>query len=289
MAVYERTYNPYEGAITPPRMRFLVLPKYAFKDIFSSKLFIAFLVACFIGPLFIAVSIYVTNNLKFIEFFKALTQDQLQFQVGAGWYRLGLMVTQTILAFLMALLIGPSLVSRDMRNNAMPLYLSRPFTRTEYILGKGAVLVIMLSAITWIPGLTLFALQSYMQGFGWMADNWRIAFGVIGASAIVILTLATVSLAISAYMKWKTLAQAALFGVILLTAAVGNIVNVVFRTEWGSFFNIGHVAVQVSASLFGADVPRDIPDAAAWLSVILFNAFFLAVLWRKVQAYEVVR
>ena len=26
MAVYERTYNPYEGTITPPKGRFLVLP-----------------------------------------------------------------------------------------------------------------------------------------------------------------------------------------------------------------------------------------------------------------------
>ena len=112
---------------------------------------------------------------------------------------------------------------------------------------------------------------------------------VFVTSWVVLLTLVTVSLALSAYLKWKTLAQAALFGVLILTAAVGNIINVVFSTEWGSFFNIGHVAVQVSASLFGADVPRDIPDAAAWLSLILFNAFFVTLLWRKVQAYEVVR
>lgn len=288
MAVYERTYSPYEGTLTPPNARFLVLPKYAFKDIFKSKLFVAFVVVCFIGPLFMATSIYISNNLKVIEVVKELTGGTISWQVTAGWYRLPLMITQTVLAFIMALVIGPSLISRDMRNNAMPLYLGRPFSRGEYILGKSSVLLIMLSSITWVPGLFLFVLQSYLQGLGWMRENLRIAFGVVGSSVVVILTLTTISLAISAYMKTKTLAQAALFGVILLSAAVGNIVNILFRTEWGSFFNIGHVAVQVSASLFGADIPRDIPDAVAWLSLILFNAFFLVVLWRKVQAYEVV-
>ena len=38
----------------------------------------------------------------------------------------------------------------------MPLYLARPFSRTEYVLGKASTLVILLSLLTWIPGLFLF-------------------------------------------------------------------------------------------------------------------------------------
>jgi hypothetical protein len=51
-------------------------------------------------------------------------------------------------AFFVALLVGPPLVSRDLRNNALPLYLCRPFSRTEYVLGKMSVLLILLSMIT---------------------------------------------------------------------------------------------------------------------------------------------
>ena len=39
-------------------------------------------------------------------------------------------------AFFVALLVGPPLVSSDLRNNALPLYLCRPFSRTEYVMGK---------------------------------------------------------------------------------------------------------------------------------------------------------
>ena len=34
MAVYERTYRPYPGELTQQRWRFLVLPRYAFQDVF---------------------------------------------------------------------------------------------------------------------------------------------------------------------------------------------------------------------------------------------------------------
>src|SRR6266540_4116539 len=66
---------------------------------------------------------------------------------------------QAALAFFVTLLVGPPLVSRDLRNNALPLYLCRPFSRAEYVLGKMSVLLILLSAITWVPQLLLFLFQ----------------------------------------------------------------------------------------------------------------------------------
>ena len=42
MAVYERTYRPYQGTLTPERTRFLVLPRYAYREIFRTKLFASF-------------------------------------------------------------------------------------------------------------------------------------------------------------------------------------------------------------------------------------------------------
>ena len=33
MAVYKKTYRPYEGALTPRWSRLLVIPRYAFEDL----------------------------------------------------------------------------------------------------------------------------------------------------------------------------------------------------------------------------------------------------------------
>ena len=70
-------------------------------------------------------------------------------------------------------------LARTCATTALPLYLARPFCRTEYILGKIAVLVILLSAITWVPGLLLFLLQAYLGGL-------RLVRATTSASALAI-------------------------------------------------------------------------------------------------------
>ncbi len=45
MAVYERTYKRYTGRQTPQWTRFLILPRFAFRDVFRSKLLVGFLVS----------------------------------------------------------------------------------------------------------------------------------------------------------------------------------------------------------------------------------------------------
>jgi len=39
MAVYERNYGRYKGELTPEWSRFLILPRYAWKDVFDSRHF----------------------------------------------------------------------------------------------------------------------------------------------------------------------------------------------------------------------------------------------------------
>jgi len=60
-------------------------------------------------------------------------------------------------------------------NGAMPLYFSRPFSRTEYVAGKIGVLLVLLSLITWIPGLVLFAIQASIAGWDWTKLNLWLA------------------------------------------------------------------------------------------------------------------
>ena len=163
MAVYERTYHGYEGAITPAWSRFLIVPRYSYREVFQSKLFSAFYTACFIPPIAYALFIYLHHNLS------ALTL--LQIPEGAlppigKFFWFSFVGVESWFVFLIGLFVGPALVSPDLANNGLALYLCRPFTRREYVLGKMAVLVILMSLITWIPGLLLFLLQAYLEGGG---------------------------------------------------------------------------------------------------------------------------
>jgi ABC-2 type transport system permease protein len=287
MAVYEQTYQPYTGALTPLRSRFLVIARYAYSDLFNSKLATVLLYFCFIYPLVAAILIYLHHNAAAIEAFQIDLEELLPINASFFFY---FMQVQSSLGFLLTLIVAPSLISRDINNNGLPLYLCRPLSRADYVLGKAAVLFGLLSIITWIPGLLLFLFQSYLEGFGWLASNLRIAVGIFVGSIAWITFLTLLALSLSAWVRWRLAASAALFGCYLIPAAIGQIVNEIFNTQWGNLIKLSDLFEAVWTNLlFFGQARTDIPVWSAWLMLVLISGLCLLMLKRKVRAYEVVR
>jgi ABC-2 type transport system permease protein len=289
MAVYERSYRPYRGTLTPARWRLLVLPRYAYREVLQKKSFVAFLVLCFVWPLVLAGVIYLPHNVSFLKLLQQSAGQSLGLEFNAAFFLRGFMLPQGALAFLMAFVVGPALISADVRNNALPLYFSRPFGRAEYVAGKALVLINLLSLITWLPGLLLFLLQAYLAGGDWLVANARIGSAIFLASWIYIALLCLVSLALSAYVKWKPLARLGLFGVFVIGAGLSQILNFALRTDWGSVINLADMMRVVWSSLFGVQLWSTVPVWAAWGSLLAACAGCLVLLARKVRAYEVAR
>src|SRR4026207_105708 len=199
MAVYEQTYKPYKGRLTPEWSRFLIIPQNTLRGVFNSKLFTAFYVICFIPLLIEAVLIYLHHNVTALAIMNLNARQLIPID---GSFFQTFVNLQGGFAFFVALLVGPPLVSRDLRNNALPLYLCRPFSRTEYVAGKMSVVLVLLSAVTWVPQLLLFLFQSYLEGGRWLIDNLWIASAIFIGSFVWILLLALLSQAISALVKW---------------------------------------------------------------------------------------
>ena len=304
MAVYEHTYRNYSGKLTPEWSRFLIIPRHAFRDVFKSKLFTAFFAICFIPLLVEAVLIYLHHNVNALAILRVNVRELLP--IDASFFQTFVNL-QGGFAFFVTLLIGPPLVSRDLRNNALPLYLCRPFSRTEYVAGKMSVVLILLSAITWIPQLLLFLFQSYLEGARWFVDNLWIASAIFIGSVVWILLLALLSQAISALVKWRVIASAALLGLFFIPSVFGEIVNQIFRTRWGNIISLGALTKNISAGLFGtfestttrvADFDGEVfttvslaepPLWASWLALFIVCVICLALLSRRVKAYEVVK
>ena len=305
MAVYEQTYKRYNGPLTPEWSRFLIVPRHAFRGVFNSKLFTAFFVLCFIPLLVEAVLIYLRHNTTAIAIMNVNARELLPID---GSFFQTFVNIQGIFAFIVALLVGPPLVSSDLRNNALPLYLCRPFSRTEYVMGKMSVLLILLSAITWIPQMLLFFLQSYLEGFAWFRANLWMASAIMIASLVWILLLALLSQTISALVKWRIVASGALLGLFLIPSVFGEFFNQVFRTRWGNLISLGALIKSVTAGLFGTfmrvyetiqisdfddnvvtRVVSEPPLWCSWAVLFLICAVCLAILHWKVKAYEVVR
>src|SRR5215831_12151804 len=165
MAVYKRNYKRFEGQLTDQFWRFTILPRYSFQTVFESKLLTSFFTFCLLPHLSALVLIYLRYNSGAI---RALNVPTLQFLNIDGNFFLYIFEIETYFSFLLVTFIGPNLVAPDLANNALPLYLSRPLSRQEYVIGKLSVLVVLTSLITWIPGLLLVAIQTNEAGFSWL-------------------------------------------------------------------------------------------------------------------------
>ena len=197
MAVLERSYKRYEGVLSPEWSRFLIIPRHAFRAVFRSKLFTGFYVLSFVVPLAFAILIYLRHNAEALAIMNLSIVNVLP--IDARFFQ-AFVMAQGWIGFILALLIGPQQVSRDLTNNALPLYLSRPFNRTEYVVGKMSIVIILLSTITWVPGLILFLLQSYLEGWSWFSENIPIASAIFIGSVVWILLLALLTQTISAWV-----------------------------------------------------------------------------------------
>jgi ABC-2 type transport system permease protein len=286
MAVYERTWRRYLGTLTPVRSRFLVVTRYALGDAFSSRLFTAFYAVCFLPSLAGIFFIYLSHNLALLQTL-GLPSDLMD--VLTAKFFMVLFSWQAMPAFLIALIVSPSLISADLSNGALPLYLSRPINRKEYVAGKMAVLAVLLSPITWIMGILVFALQAYLEGHGWGLENYRIGLAYLIGHLAWIVVISLLSLAISAWVRFKPAARGALFGIIFILSGFGTAVNAVTRTSAGDLIHLARAINSVVMNLFGATSPSGLPVVFNWLTLGATCVLSIWLLNRKLRAHEVIR
>ena len=301
MAVYKKTYRPYDGELTPSWTRLLVIPRYAFAEFRGKRFLSIFFIASFIYPLICALIIYVQHNVSALGLLGVQQGARNLISINVTFF-MSLLGWQSMLALFLASFIGPGQVSPDLANNALSLYLARPFSRAEYVLGKMSVLVVLMSLMAWVPGLLCFCLQGYLEGWQWMKDNPRLAAGTFFGAWIWILILSLLALALSAWVKWKPAAGGLMFGVFFVAAAFGAVINQVQRTAWGHLFNIGHVVGSVwvqlfegsnrttnGAVFFRAPIGEDLPMWCNWMALAFLCLICLYMLARKIRGAEVVR
>lgn len=285
MAVYRRSYTSYSGPLTPAWSRCMVLFRYSRRNLFRSKLQTGFFVLCFFFPLLCLISIYLAHNLSFLESYGASSQ---LIKIDNKFFFYFIHV-QCVLALMLTAFTGPGLISPDLANGALPLYFCRPFSRAEYVLGKASVLAVVLSEITWVPGLILFVVQASLAGAAWTWNNLWMMGSLVLSSLLWIAILSLLAMALSAWVKWRIVAGALLLAVFFFGAGFAQAINAVMRTQSGHFIDLVYLMATVWTSLFRIENDRAMSSGAAWIALLIYCGICLALLVRKVRAYEVIK
>lgn len=287
MAVYKRSYKSYSGPLTAMRRRWLVITRYSLNEAFASRVSVVLFVICLVPALLSAVVIYVINS----DTARALLNMQ-----GAALLAIDnkfffkMLEIQGWLALFLTAWVGPVMISPDLTNNALPLFLSRPVSRAEYVIGKISVLLIVLSAVTWVPIALLFIIQSQVSATPWMWSHLYILPGVFIGALLWISVLSLVALAVSAFVRWRIVATGLMIAIILIPSGFGAVISAVLRTQWGLLFNAPYVMTVIWMDLLRVPAMfQTVPVAAAWITPLALCAGCVFLLNRRVQARQVVR
>jgi ABC-type transport system involved in multi-copper enzyme maturation permease subunit len=290
LSVYKHEYRAYSGRVTPLWTRVVVLARYGFAEVWSSKITVGLFTLSMLPVIVFLIGIYLANNP--VARLIIMRGNPQVLAIDAAYF-LKVLEMQSWLALVLSAWIAPRLVTFDLADNALPILLSHPISRVGYVLGKFIALFASLSLVTWIPCLLLFAYQGYSSSQPWTVANIPLAGGIMAGAVIWITLLSILGLALSSWVKWRVVATGLIFAAVFVPAGVGGIVSAILRTKWGFLLNLPVIMSELWQRLLGAPEVRwpdqYIPNAAIAGVLILICVVSVTMLNARIRAREVVR
>ncbi len=137
------------------------------------------------------------------------------------------------LSMILVLLVGPDLISQDLRFNAMPLYFSRPLRRVDYFIGKLGVIAVFLSAVTIVPAVLAYVVGvAFSLDWTVLRDTGRILLASVGYGAVVAVSAGLLMLAISSLTKNSRLVGMMWIGSWIVSNMVAGVLTEQVRKDW---------------------------------------------------------
>lgn len=197
---------------------------------------------------------------------------------------------------LFAAIVGPELLISDKRSGVINLYLVRPLTTTDYVLGRWLAFFSVAFVMLLIPQLTLFVglVLGAENPADYIRENWAdLPFAAASGAALAVFA-ATLTLGVSAYMGRRALASVFVIGLVLVTSAVSAIAAEAMSSEsekWLALLSISDYPVYVNDLIFGresagafsegAPPVQELPVSVVWAAFVASVVLPGALLWER--------
>jgi ABC-2 type transport system permease protein len=135
-------------------------------------------------------------------------------------------------SMLLILIVGPSLISQDIRFNALPLYFSRPLRRSDYFVGKLGIIGAFLGMVMVAPSVVAYAVgMLFSMDISIIPETLPILLAAVAYGAVVVVSAGLLMLALSTLSRNSRYVGLFWAGVWLVTSITGSVLEQASRQE----------------------------------------------------------
>jgi ABC-2 type transport system permease protein len=257
----------------------MVIARNGIRTILRKRLFLGLLVMAWIPFVVGAVMVYLNAN---FPQFTLLAITAQRFRDFLGF--------QDLFVFFITVWVGAGLVANDKRANALQIYLSKPLTRLEYIIGKLVILGAFLLMVTWVPAIMLLFLQVAFSGsFTFLRENLYLFPAVTVYACLQVLLAAFTMLALSSLSKSSRYVAILYAGAYWFSAAVFGVIYAITGSTKLSWLSLPGNLNQIGDLVFRLQPRYSTPAYVSVLAMVALIAVAIWVLERRIRGVEVVQ
>ena len=202
----------------------------------------------------------------------------------------------SIMLGIFSAIIAPELLCSDRRDGTLSLYLVRPLTSTDYVLGRWlafftiTLVLLYLGQVFMLVGVTLGATEPIT----YLRENWLDIPRFIGAGLAVAIFTTTLPMAVASFTTRRAYAAAFVIGLYVISSTFAGSLS--FSLEdaggeagrWVALLSIGNVPIHINDLIFNEpssvtaqDLARNVPAAIRVVWYVVLTAGPGLILWRR--------
>ena len=229
MPIFDQGYQHWQGSLSGHRWRWLAVARHGVRTQLKNRFIRLLLLVAWLPAIALVTALTVWGLLEqqaesVMTFLKNVLPPEVIAQPRE--YRTAVWTiaysyffkAELFCSLFLVLIVGPNLVSRDLRFNSFPLYFSRPMRRFDYFLGKLGVIGFFLAATVVVPAIGAYLLGlAFSLDLGVIRDTHRLLWAGILYGLIITVSAGTLMLALSSLSRRSIYVGLAWAGFVFLT------------------------------------------------------------------------
>jgi ABC-2 type transport system permease protein len=277
MPIHDQGYRRYGGSRARGRAWWVML-RNGVVGMMGSRRWIVLMIASWIQFVIRAVQFYIAANFS----------QAAIVAPSAATFR-DFFDKQDLFVFLVTVTLGAVSIAEDRRANALQIYLSKPLTRLEYIVGKLSVLMVFLLFITWVPALLLLVVQVVFAGnFTFLRANAYLFPAITAYSIVEVLLVSMCVMALSSLSTSGRFVGILYTALIFFSDALYGVMRAVTGSSSVSWIAFGNNLAQLGDLIFRVPLRYETPWVVSLAVVLGLIALSALILERRVRGVEIV-